>query len=43
MKERAAKFSLDDYMGLLYTTVITVVLWFIVMNFLDNIVGLFVK
>ena len=43
VKERAAKFSLDDYMGLLYTTVITVVLWFIVMNFLDNIVGLFVK
>ena len=30
-------------MGLLYTTGITVVLWFIVMNFLDNIVGLFVK
>lgn len=43
VKEQAAKFSLDDYMGLLYTTVITVVLWFIVMNFLDNIVGLFVK
>lgn len=43
VKEHAAKFSLDDYMGLLYTTVITVVLWFIVMNFLDNIVGLFVK
>lgn len=43
VEEQAAKFSLDDYMGLLYTTVITVVLWFIVMNFLDNIVGLFVK
>lgn len=43
VEEQAAKFSLDDYMGLLYTTVITVVLWFIVMNFLDNIVALFVK
>ncbi|MGM9609830.1 MAG: hypothetical protein ACI3XE_06375 [Eubacteriales bacterium] len=43
VEEQAARFSLDDYMGLLYTTVITVVLWFIVMNFLDNIVGLFVK
>ena len=43
VKEQAVRFSLDDYMGLLYTTVITVVLWFIVMNFLDNIVGLFIK
>lgn len=43
VEEQAAKFSLDDYMGLLYTTVITVVLWFTVLNFLDNIVGLFVK
>ncbi|MGN1207295.1 MAG: hypothetical protein ACI4SP_03245 [Eubacteriales bacterium] len=43
VEEQAVKFSLDDYMGLLYTTVITAVLWFIVMNFLDNIVGLFVK
>ena len=37
------KFSADDYMGLVYTSVAAVLLWFLLLNVLDPLLGLFVK
>lgn len=43
VETRALKFSADDYMGLVYTSVAAVLLWFLLLNVLDPLLGLFVK
>lgn len=43
VETRALKFSTDDYMGLVYTSVAAALLWFLLLNVLDPLLGLFVK
>lgn len=43
VETRAMKFSADDYMGLVYTSVAAALLWFLLLNVLDPLLGLFVK
>lgn len=43
VETRALKFSADDYMGLVYTSVAAALLWFLLLNVLDPLLGLFVK
>ena len=43
VETRALKFSADDYMGLVYTSVAAALLWFLLLNVLDQLLGLFVK
>lgn len=43
VETRAMKFSADDYMGLVYTSAAAILLWFLLLNVLDPLLGLLVK
>lgn len=43
VETRAMNFSADDYMGLVYTSAAAALLWFLLLNVLDPLLGLFVK
>ncbi len=43
VEARVMNFSADDYMGLVYTSVAAVLLWFLLLNVLDPLLGLFLK